>query len=72
MIYLTGPTRALLLWMVHWFVKSEWKRMWKEAVWAQSEVLYWHLSWKTEKNHGHPYPGWPVFGLKFEPGNYQI
>jgi len=42
------------------------------AVGVQSEVLYWHLSWKTEKNHGYPYPGRLVFGLKFEPGTYQI
>jgi hypothetical protein len=72
MIYLTGLTQALLLWMVQWFIRNEWKRMWQEAVWAQSEVLYWHLSWQTEKKNWHPHPEWLAFGLKIEPGTYQI
>jgi hypothetical protein len=37
-----------------------------------SEVPFWHLCGRTKEDQRISCSGWPVFGLRFEPGTLQI
>jgi hypothetical protein len=43
--------------MVQWSISDELERMWKEDGIASFEILSWHLSGGTEKNHTRPESG---------------